>query len=110
VSHRFRYAAFVLVVLSAAKVSAQAAPQPPDAQALRSAIDDLKKDFEARLSALETRLAAIEGGQQPPPGSHCHRSLRRFNRRRSGSVGAAALGNAAGGVRRGVQPGHGGDR
>jgi len=67
VSHRFRYAAFVLVVLSAAKASAQAAPQPPDAQALRSAIDDLKKDFEARLSALEMRLAAIEGGQQPPP-------------------------------------------
>jgi hypothetical protein len=76
VSHRFCYAAFVLVVLSAATASAQAAPQPPDAQALRSAIDDLKKDFEARLSALETRLAAIEGGQQaaaaqplpaPPP-------------------------------------------
>ncbi len=75
-SHRFCYAAFVLVVLSAATASAQAAPQPPDAQALRSAIDDLKKDFEARLSALETRLAAIEGGQQaaaaqplpaPPP-------------------------------------------
>jgi hypothetical protein len=63
VSHRLRYAAFVLVVMSAAKASAQAAPQPPDAQALRSAIDELKKDFEARLSALETRLAAIEGGQ-----------------------------------------------
>jgi hypothetical protein len=69
VSHRFRYAAFVLVVLSAAKASAQAAPQsPPDAQALRAAIDDLKKDFDARLSALEARLATIEGGaQQPQP-------------------------------------------
>ena len=63
-SHRLTCAAFVLVALSAAKASAQAAPQPPgDAQALRAAIDDLKKDFETRLSALETRLAAIEAGQ-----------------------------------------------
>ena len=67
VSHRFTSAAFVLVALSAVRVSAQAAPQPPpDAQALRAAIDDLKKDFEARLSALETRLAAIEGGAPAP--------------------------------------------
>ena len=67
VSHRLTSAAFVLVALSAVRASAQAAPQPPpDAQALRAAIDDLKKDFEARLSALETRLAAIEGGGQAP--------------------------------------------
>ena len=67
VSHRLTSAAFVLVALSAVRASAQAAPQPPpDAQALRAAIDDLKKDFEARLSALETRLAAIEGGAQAP--------------------------------------------
>jgi hypothetical protein len=66
VSHRFLYAAFALVVLSATRASAQAAPPgQADAQALRSAIDDLKKDFEARLAALEARLAAIEGGQQP---------------------------------------------
>ena len=66
-SHRFTSAAFVLVALSAVRASAQAAPQPPpDAQALRAAIDDLKKDFEARLSALETRLAAIEGRPQAP--------------------------------------------
>ena len=72
-SHRFPRAAFVLVVLSAlsavspAVVSAQT-PQPPqDAQALRAAIDELKKDFDARLSALEMRLAAIEGSPQPQP-------------------------------------------
>ena len=39
-------------------------PQPVDAQALREEIDQLKKDFDVRLSALEARLAAIGGG--PP--------------------------------------------
>ena len=49
--------------------------QPADAQALRTAIDQLRRDFEARLTALEARLTAIEGGQRaegqpaatPPP-------------------------------------------
>ena len=61
---RLRCAIFVLAGLTAfgRTAAAQTAAQPPaDAQALRSAIDDLKKDFEARLSALEMRLAAIEG-------------------------------------------------
>ena len=61
---RLRCAIFVLAGLTAFgwTAAAQTAAQPPaDAQALRSAIDDLKKDFEARLSALEMRLAAIEG-------------------------------------------------
>ena len=73
-SHRLHRAAFALVVLAGLSVlvdttvSAQGAPQPPpDAQTLRAAIDDLKKDFEARLSALETRLAAIEGAGTGPP-------------------------------------------
>jgi hypothetical protein len=67
VSHRFLSAAFALVVLSAADASAQAAAQPQaDAQALRSAIDELKKDFDTRLAALEMRLAAIEGAAGPP--------------------------------------------
>jgi hypothetical protein len=63
---RFRCAIFVLAGLTAfgRTAAAQTAAQPADAQTLRSAIDELKKDFEARLSALETRLAAIEG--QPP--------------------------------------------
>ena len=59
-----------LSALWATTASAQTAPQPPaDAQALRAAIDDLKKDFEARLSALETRLVAIEGAGTPAPAS-----------------------------------------
>ena len=61
---RLRCAIFVLAGLIAfgRTAAAQTAAQPPaDAQALRSAIDDLKKDFETRLSALEMRLAAIEG-------------------------------------------------
>jgi len=43
--------------------------QPVDAQALRAEIDQLKTDFEARVSALEARLTAIQGGQpaQAPP-------------------------------------------
>src|SRR5439155_18879545 len=39
-------------------------PQPGDAQALRTEIDQLKRDFDARLAALEARLTAIEGGQR----------------------------------------------
>src|SRR5256885_5073677 len=67
---RFRDAIFALALalLAASFARAQSA-QPPssgDAQALRSAIEDLKKEFDQRLAALETRLAAIEkGGPQP---------------------------------------------
>jgi hypothetical protein len=69
-SVQFRCAALALagVVIVAPSVSAQAAGQAPaDAQAIRQAIDDLRKDFDARLSALETRLAAVEKGAQPAP-------------------------------------------
>jgi hypothetical protein len=38
--------------------------QPADAQALRAEIDQLKRDFDARLTALEARLTSIEGGQR----------------------------------------------
>jgi hypothetical protein len=58
----------VLATMSAARAAAQpqsaAAPQDA-AQALRAEIDQLRKDFEARLSMLETRLSAVEGGQRP---------------------------------------------
>jgi len=67
---QFRCAALALggTVLCAAPAGAQAAAQaPPDAQAIRQAIDDLKKDFDARLSALEARLSAVEKGAQPAP-------------------------------------------
>jgi hypothetical protein len=60
-----------LLVGPAARASAQNA----DAQALRQEIDQLRRDFEAvkqqygdRLSALETRLAAVQGGA-PQPGT-----------------------------------------
>jgi len=57
--------AFAIVVVVAAHARAQSPAQTPaDAQALRTAIDDLKKDFEQRLSALETRLAAVEAASK----------------------------------------------
>jgi hypothetical protein len=69
-AHRISSAAFVFIglVASAPQASAQAAAQAPaDAQALRAAIDDLKKDFDMRLAALEMRLAAVEGNRQSAP-------------------------------------------
>jgi hypothetical protein len=69
-SVQLRCAALALagVAIVAPPVSAQAAGQTPaDAQAIRQAIDDLRKDFDARLSALETRLAAVEKSAQPAP-------------------------------------------
>jgi hypothetical protein len=58
-----------------ATAQAAAAAQATDAQTLRREIDQLRSDFETlrqeygqRLSTLETRLAAIQGGQPPPPG------------------------------------------
>ena len=48
--------------------SAQPPSQPVDAQALRAEIDQLRKDFEARISALEARLSAAgaPAAAQPP--------------------------------------------
>src|SRR5436190_1867704 len=53
--------AFVLVLAPCARA------QSADAQALRAAIDNLKKDFDQRLAALEARLAAVESGQRGTP-------------------------------------------
>ena len=66
---RRRDAAYVLAIVIALAPSARAqsaAQTPADAQALRTAIDDLKKDFEQRLAALEARLAAVEAEQRAP--------------------------------------------
>ena len=41
--------------------------QQSGTQALRQEIEQLKQDFAARLSALEARLSAIDGGQAAPP-------------------------------------------
>ena len=67
---QIRCAALALggTVLMAGPAAAQAAAQtPPDAQAIRQAIDELKKDFDARLSALEARLAAVENAEKNAP-------------------------------------------
>ena len=51
------------LVAAAAPARAQSAQPPADAQTLRTAIDDLKREFEQRLAALEQRLAAVETAQ-----------------------------------------------
>ena len=64
---RRRDAAYVLVIALAVASRAQAqsaAQQGNDAQALRSAIEDLKKDFDQKMAALESRLAAVENAQK----------------------------------------------
>ncbi|MEO8258678.1 MAG: hypothetical protein ABI868_15120 [Acidobacteriota bacterium] len=45
---------------------AVARAQAQDAEALRQEIAQLRRDFEARLTALETRLATLPGGQAAP--------------------------------------------
>jgi hypothetical protein len=55
-----------LLLTVAPLARAQSAAQPANAQALRTAIDDLKKEFDQRLAALEARLAAVERGSAQP--------------------------------------------
>src|SRR6476660_2104306 len=66
---RFQNAAFAVSIslLAVSSARAQQATTPSsDAQALRAAIEDLKKDFDQRLAALEARLSAVEkNGAQP---------------------------------------------
>src|SRR5262245_26648575 len=67
-SMTFQFRCAVLALGGAVPVAAQGASQPPaDAQAIRQAIDELKKDFDARLSALEARLSAVEKSAQLAP-------------------------------------------
>ena len=74
VSRRGARAALVAAsVAIAIPCTAQPAQDPAAAQVLRSEIDQLKQDFNARLSALESRLSALEGappaGAAPAPGT-----------------------------------------
>src|SRR5262245_48220396 len=66
----FRAFAMFLGVYTAG-VAPVAAQQPrADAgatQSIRQEIEQLRKDFEARLSALESKLSSIEGGAAPAP-------------------------------------------
>ena len=53
-------------VLLPAQLSAQS-PAPPSAEALAAEIESLKKDYEARLRALESHLAGLKA-KEPQPG------------------------------------------
>jgi hypothetical protein len=80
-----RTASYTVVTIVTAALSAlpdtataqsAAAVQATDAQTLRREIDQLRSDFDAlqqeygqRLTTLESRLAAIQGGQSPEPGT-----------------------------------------
>jgi hypothetical protein len=61
---------FAILLMSNSSVFAQASPAADQsnlaAQTLRDEIDQLKRDFDARLSALESRLAAIEASPRQP--------------------------------------------
>ena len=101
--------ALAIVVALAPCARAQSPGQTPaDAQALRTAIDDLKKDFEQRLSALETRLAAVEaatkqGAATPAPPA--------VSSAPPATTGVCRIGDRRVSVeRQGLQPGHGGHR
>jgi hypothetical protein len=67
--HRNAAYAFAFVMALAPCAQAQSPAQAADAQALRSAINDLKKDFEQRLAALENRLTAVETAEQQRAGA-----------------------------------------
>jgi hypothetical protein len=67
-----RFSAVIIVasacaILTSPRVWAQIVEPNPAAQAIRQEIDQLKKDFEERLTALEARLATLAGGQAPAP-------------------------------------------
>jgi hypothetical protein len=55
----------IAFVLASCTASARPAYAQDTAQSLRAEIDQLKQDFNTRLSALEERLAALTGGQPP---------------------------------------------
>ena len=59
-------AAVLLAQPAVAQAQAGGGTQAATAQALQREIDQLRRDFEARLSALEARLAELQGGQPAP--------------------------------------------
>ena len=63
----FRFAGTTVVFMALMACTAPVyAQDPAAAQALKAEIDQLKKDFDARLADLELRLAALGGA--PPSG------------------------------------------
>ena len=59
---RFLFGSLMMAMLFGV---APAAAQTPDVQAVRQEIDQLRKEFEARLAALEARLATAQGAPVP---------------------------------------------
>ncbi len=113
----FRFAGTAVVFLALMASTAPAyAQDAAAAQALRAEIDQLKKDFDARLADLESRLAAL-GGAPPsgvaaepvtPPQTSTPAACSRHGGRR-GRWRAAGLRQRRG-LLEGLQPRHGGDR
>ncbi len=65
---RTTWTAFALALAAAlwpSSVFAQSAQEPSATQAIRTEIDQLKKDFDVRLAALEAKLDAMSGGAAP---------------------------------------------
>lgn len=71
VFHPRTCALMVAVVIACAIPANAQQPAAPDAQAIRSEIEQLKQDFAARLAALESRLTQLEGqsGAGTPAGA-----------------------------------------
>jgi hypothetical protein len=59
-------AVFLGGTTGAAVAQTPSPPQSGDVQALKQEIDQLRRDFEARMAALEARLAAAQGGGLQP--------------------------------------------
>ena len=62
-------ARLALVALPALLLSTQSgaqSPAPPSVEAVAAEIESLKKDYEARLQALEAQLAVLKAGQRQP--------------------------------------------
>jgi len=69
---RFQFRCAALALAGAVTATSPAAAQAPaqaqaDAQSIRQAIDDLKKEFDARLAALEQQLAGLEKNAPQAP-------------------------------------------
>ena len=66
----FRFACTTVVFTSLLATAVPASAQDAAAaQAIRAEIDQLRNDFAARLADLESRLAAMSGGQSPAAGA-----------------------------------------
>jgi hypothetical protein len=56
-----------IAVLAASALPAQAADAPPDLATLQQELTQMKTDYEARLAALEAKIAQLQATQSPQP-------------------------------------------